>query len=117
MRHAFYGLVLLATALGGGCCLTGSHSGGCGGHCNGQCGQGDCGCGHAGGTHGRDCAGCGQRGLLESLWGRHSGCCCDDAGPVAQAPPPPSAGYVAYPYYTNRGPRDFLQGNPQSIGP
>jgi hypothetical protein len=24
---------------------------------------------------------------------------------------------VAYPYYTTRGPRDFLDRNPQSIGP
>jgi hypothetical protein len=29
---------------------------------------------------------------------------------------PPTAG-VAYPYYTNRGPRDFLDPNPPSIGP
>jgi hypothetical protein len=32
------------------------------------------------------------------------------------APGPPS-GAVAYPYYTTRGPRDFLARNPQSIGP
>ncbi len=29
---------------------------------------------------------------------------------------PPSAG-VTYPYYTNRGPRDFLARNPRDIGP
>ena len=29
---------------------------------------------------------------------------------------PPTAG-VTYPYYTNRGPRDFLARNPRSIGP
>jgi len=29
---------------------------------------------------------------------------------------PPSGG-VTYPYYTNRGPRDFLARNPRSIGP
>lgn len=29
---------------------------------------------------------------------------------------PPSGG-VSYPYYTNRGPRDFLARNPRSIGP
>ncbi len=29
---------------------------------------------------------------------------------------PPSGG-VTYPYYTNRGPRDFLAKNPRSIGP
>lgn len=35
-------------------------------------------------------------------------------------PPPaggPMTGAVAYPYYTNRGPRDFLAKNPPSIGP
>lgn len=26
-------------------------------------------------------------------------------------------GHVAYPYYTNRGPRDFLADNPRGIGP
>jgi hypothetical protein len=29
---------------------------------------------------------------------------------------PPSA-HVTYPYYTTRGPRDFLADNPMSIGP
>ncbi len=29
----------------------------------------------------------------------------------------PPTGQVAYPYYTNRGPRDFLARNPQSVGP
>jgi hypothetical protein len=36
----------------------------------------------------------------------------DDAGPGG----PPTGG-VAYPYYTVRGPRDFLAKNPPSIGP
>ncbi|MCE5302184.1 MAG: hypothetical protein LLF97_03625 [Planctomycetaceae bacterium] len=29
----------------------------------------------------------------------------------------PATGTVAYPYYTTRGPRDFLANNPPSIGP
>ena len=29
----------------------------------------------------------------------------------------PPTGQVAYPYYTTRGPRDFLMRNPPSIGP
>jgi hypothetical protein len=29
----------------------------------------------------------------------------------------PPVGQVAYPYYTVRGPRDFLLDKPQSIGP
>ena len=35
--------------------------------------------------------------------------------PVAD--PGPQVGAVAYPYYNLRGPRDFLERNPQSIGP
>lgn len=31
--------------------------------------------------------------------------------------PSPPTGQTAYPYYTTRGPRDFLQRNPPSIGP
>jgi hypothetical protein len=34
-----------------------------------------------------------------------------------QATPPASAGAVSYPYYTTRGPRDFLSPNPRGIGP
>jgi len=29
----------------------------------------------------------------------------------------PAVGQVAYPYYTVRGPRDFLRNNPPTIGP
>lgn len=34
-----------------------------------------------------------------------------------QGPPGPLTGQVAYPYYTTRGPRDFLARNPADIGP
>ena|SRR5580658_147698 len=52
-------------------------------------------------------------------------CCCNssssgNAGGVRQAAPQqqqPQGGTVSYPYYTTRGPRDFLETNPQSIGP
>ncbi len=33
------------------------------------------------------------------------------------AVPGPEHGMVTYPYYTTRGPRDFLMANPPSIGP
>jgi hypothetical protein len=29
----------------------------------------------------------------------------------------PTTGAVTYPYYTTRGPRDFLAANPRGIGP
>jgi hypothetical protein len=35
----------------------------------------------------------------------------------ATTPAGPPTGAVAYPYYTTRGPRDFLAKNPPSIGP
>ena len=41
------------------------------------------------------------------------GCGCRDN---AYTPGPP-VGTVTYPYYTLRGPRDFLARNPSSIGP
>ncbi len=37
-------------------------------------------------------------------------------GPAAGQQGGPT-GVVSYPYYTVRGPRDFLETNPQSIGP
>jgi hypothetical protein len=38
-------------------------------------------------------------------------------GPPQEFNPGPPAAQVAYPYYTIRGPRDFLARNPSSIGP
>ena len=43
-------------------------------------------------------------------------CCTPCCQPTPEMGPPMS-GAVAYPYYTNRGPRDFLAKNPPSIGP
>jgi hypothetical protein len=36
---------------------------------------------------------------------------------VVPADTGPQTGAVTYPYYTTRGPRDFLSANPGSIGP
>ena len=41
--------------------------------------------------------------------------CCEE--PCEVAPQGPATGAVTYPYYTTRGPRDFLAKNPPSIGP
>ena len=51
-----------------------------------------------------------------------SGCkCCNPCGggggAMAAGPSGPPTGAVTYPYYTNRGPRDFLADDPPSIGP
>ena len=46
--------------------------------------------------------------------GRHAGRADDDPDGYVSGPP---VAQVAYPYYTLRGPRDFLDRNPPSIGP
>ena len=49
--------------------------------------------------------------------------CCNqgNSGPANAAPASQQqagpGGAVSYPYYTTRGPRDFLETHPQSIGP
>ncbi|MCA9229165.1 MAG: hypothetical protein KDA57_00825 [Planctomycetales bacterium] len=67
----------------------------------------------------------------DNCGGRGCGLCCRVAGCVASGfcphsggypeyynfTPSPPTGQTAYPYYTVRGPRDFLQANPPSIGP
>ena len=61
--------------------------------------------GHA---HGQGlCARCGQPG---------AGCCCASGDHRYQFAPGPPVGQTAYPYYTVRGPRDFLDGNPSPLG-
>lgn len=95
--------------------------------------------------HGHCQPDCQRAGLFENLWGHYCGHCCRRGGrggpggpggpngpggdgngdgngngnmALGPAPaPPPSAAGVAYPYYTSRGPRDFLINNPPSIGP
>jgi hypothetical protein len=74
--------------------------GGCG---NGGCADGGCANGGCG-DHGGGIAGVHQT-IPRGVGG-------ENVGP--QGPP---TGAVAYPYYTSRGPRDFLDPNPPSIGP
>jgi hypothetical protein len=61
-------------------------------NCDGGCATGGCGsCGGSG------CASCG--------------------GGYANGPDDSMGGIVSYPYYTTRGPRDYLAKSPRSIGP
>ena len=64
---------------------------------------------------GCDCPNCARgRGHGHGLFHRHRGGMPPWArGPVAGGPP---TAQVAYPYYTTRAPRDFLNPNPRSIG-
>ena len=94
---------------GNSCGAGGCTDGGCTDSCSdGSCGNGNCGpMGKLGGmlnpkmqTPLRDNGICGNK----HLYGQHF------------TQPGPPTGHVAYPYYTNRGPRDFLMARPPSIG-
>jgi hypothetical protein len=45
------------------------------------------------------------------------GCCCNSGDSRYNFMPGPPIGQTAYPYYTLRGPRDFLLNNPPKLGP
>lgn len=103
----------------GGLLAGGGMGGGLGGHI---------GCGHFGcGVNGRLCLGCRLKGAM-GLRGRHQAQ-HPYGGQIPHTDPNAYAGQggmggmggqpapaYAYPYYTTRGPRDFLQDKPASIG-
>jgi len=67
------------------------------------------------------CGGGGRQGLLGALGGgRMAQAVHESQGWRAQrpelGPAGPPTGTTAYPYYTLRGPRDFLMANPPSLG-
>ncbi len=110
MKRAAFGLLLAVVVTSStGCCVIDRLF-----HCNRGIGGGGCssGCdsGYGGGPGG-GCSSCGGQGGYAGE-GLHGGGGYADAGP----PGPPSA-QVTYPYYTTRGPRDFLASNPRDIGP
>jgi hypothetical protein len=87
------------------------------GNCGGSCGGGNCGgCGRMG--CGTGALGWQQGGLDYSshltpgLMG-HNAAAQLNSRPFTPGPP---TGQTAYPYYTVRGPRDFLMANPPTIG-
>jgi len=86
-----------------GCGSCGCGNGGCG---NGACGNGGCNDPYAQCPSNDPNGGGPQHGQLPRGVGGEN---------IGQEGPP--TGGVAYPYYTNRGPRDFLVNNPPSIGP
>lgn len=109
MKRAFLTLMAgIAVAVLAGCSserghLLGTHQGTCRSAPETCAACGTCGCQHCGDPK------CGCDGPLA----RH--CAERDAYRGAVAGPP--TGAVAYPYYTIRGPRDFLAKDPGSIGP
>jgi len=89
------------------------------------CGCGVAGClgGHGVGAHGCGGKGCGLagckdcvRGVLQHSLGQPYGGAVPHTTPPQAAPPAGRAPTYAYPYYTTRGPRDFLAREPASIG-
>jgi hypothetical protein len=93
MRTAMLAFVMLATVIPSlGCSGARSASGGCQG-CGG---------------HG---PGCIQSGFFARYCGAQT-----RATPAQEGAGAPSSAQVGYPYYTNRGPRDFLVNDPPSIG-
>lgn len=134
--------VLLASSTG--CCLIDRlfhcpcgrwRGGGCGPgvvDCNSCAGCNDPGCGYPKGYGQRPLYADGEPmmddGYMSAMpVGHHAGChdcklgkCLRHASggyAAPQGPPGPMTGQVAYPYYTTRGPRDFLARNPPDIGP
>lgn len=65
---------------------------------------------------GNGCASCGRGGYAGGP-SMPPGCDVATAESNAMYAGGPATGGVAYPYYTTRGPRDFLASNPGSIGP
>lgn len=124
MKHAILALVaLVSLASGSGCCclerLFCCHKtcvpyGDC---CDSGCGGGCCdtGCGVGGHCATGGCDSCGLAGHPHHghpLLHHHR-----NAGGQHEFAAGPPTGAVTYPYYTSRGPRDFLAKNPRGIGP
>lgn len=78
----------------------------------GSCAQAPENCQSCGESSGESCDKCRDPGRCRECGGRGCELCCRQE--VAPGPP---TGTVTYPYYTTRGPRDFLAKNPRSIGP
>jgi hypothetical protein len=103
----------------------GSGNGGLFGKLCGRNGRNGNGNGRGGMANGQVCSACGDPNCSGCLGGAAFGHAvasglCPHAGGYPEAQtfnPGPPTGQVAYPYYTTRGPRDFLQNNPPSIGP
>jgi hypothetical protein len=103
----------------GGCQLFPRYCGNCA--CSDCCqawGAGCCGC--YGGDYDcspyANCGGCGGCGGC-GCCAPGPGCCCASGDHRYNFAPGPPVAQTAYPYYTVRGPRDFLQNNPQPLGP
>ena len=127
MKQIFFALVAITIIAGtNGCANRKLGKRGCGPGCDGGCNE----CG-------LDASACGDlmdvHGKALKAWGMEGGGCGPNCGPdcgcglkrgpgIGQArnfygPAGPPTAAITYPYYTTRGPRDFLLDSPRSIGP
>lgn len=102
MRTVMLALLAMATIIPSLGCAAGGARNACA-SCK-QCGHG----GHGRGAHG---GGCVRDGFFARNFGPQN-----HVSPTAEGAGAPSSAQVAYPYYTTRGPRDFLLNNPPPLG-
>ncbi len=115
MKRILLGIALTFTLLSTtGCGVLGHRRSNDCNHCNGALGCRPCNLGwQRGGTdYQRFLSNNGGPGGHAGHVGRHAAAQPTGAGGAGGAP----AAQVAYPYYTARGPRDFLMDNPPTIG-
>jgi hypothetical protein len=119
MKQMLWAALAVVTLIAGTGCNLGAHRWGCGpmAHQGGGCPQGDCDQTGPGGAYSGQCPGCGHGILHGAKSCRNCGKHCGQSTTIGGEPSGPPTGTVAYPYYTTRGPRDFLAPNPPSIGP
>lgn len=119
MKRAFLATTLLfVTSLVVGCQskMGACPGGGCGLLGSGGCSSGACGVGDTTGAAANFAPNGGQGGPLGAIVGRHHAGPQSHTGPAPGPAMGPAAPTYGYPYYTTRGPRDFLNPNPPSIG-
>ncbi|MHB1034504.1 MAG: hypothetical protein ACYC35_06065 [Pirellulales bacterium] len=100
-RILFLALAATVLAAGAGCCLDRLF---CARPCAAPSGCGECGCESCGNDCATGCRTC------------KPGCKHGARGAAEEVVAGPPTGAVTYPYYTTRGPRDFLAKEPRSIG-
>lgn len=104
MKRVLFVSAALAALVGfGGCACT--HGAGAAGMMRGSCARA---------PHTCATSNTGTPGLFSRLCPHGTG--RGRPGPAAMQSGPPT-GTIAYPYYTTRGPRDFLAADPPTIGP
>jgi hypothetical protein len=78
----------------------------------------ECFCDNGHGANGPSCAKCLGNGYCCAVCGQPApSCCCASGDHNYNFNPGPPVAQTAYPYYTVRGPRDFLLDNPAPLGP